>query len=95
MALPGIEPGSRASEALILSIVLQSLCGYFISPPTLLLKIFTAMASKITPKNLRTAINPAFPGTFFYMEQELYYKNEDHYVIEYACRDLLRGVTNF
>ncbi len=37
---------------------------YFISPPTLLPNIFTPMASKTTPKNLRTAIKPAFPKAF-------------------------------
>src|SRR3954452_14922038 len=35
--------------------------NYFINPATLLLKILMEMAIKITPKNLRTAINPAFP----------------------------------
>lgn len=35
---------------------------YFINPPTLLVNIFTAMASKTTPKNLRTAVNPAGPN---------------------------------
>ncbi|GAA4727414.1 recombinase family protein [Flavisolibacter ginsenosidimutans] len=73
VASTGIEPVSGASETLILSIVLRgqggypviSLIGlsdtYFISPCALNAKIFTAMASNITPKNFRTAINPAGP----------------------------------
>ena len=104
MVSSGIEPESRASETLILSIVLrdQEECGnvmnvgnvkmplfkiasskelpakefshfhistlthwyshYFINPGALLAKIFTAMASNITPKNFRIAINPAGPN---------------------------------
>jgi hypothetical protein len=34
-----------------------------INPGALTANIFTAMASKITPKNLRTAINPAGPNS--------------------------------
>ena len=78
MASPGIEPGSGASETLILSIVLRGLkagakvrscfkieviaiINYFPNSPILLPNIFTAIASNITPKNFRTAINPASP----------------------------------
>jgi hypothetical protein len=98
---PGIEPGSRASETLILSIVLRDQekmwrygkCGnaltsvfshkelsgelryfhiphistlshYLISPGAFVAKIFTAMASNITPKNFRMAIKPAGPSNF-------------------------------
>ena len=61
----GREPVSRASETLILSIVLRDqLFHYFINPATFELKIFTAMASKTTPKNFRTAVNPAGPNNF-------------------------------
>jgi hypothetical protein len=104
VASPGIEPGSGASETLILSIVLRGqktktiellyyprpngfiragpserihpgghcttrpkelnrlLVGYLISPGALLANIFTAMASKITPKNFLTAVNPPVPN---------------------------------
>ena len=78
MASPGIEPGSGASEALILSIVLRGhrliftspnaikKIGYFKyhlnKPVTFVVNIFTAMASKTTPKNLRTAVNPPVPN---------------------------------
>ena len=42
-----------------------NLCSfYFINPGALAAKTLTAIASKITPKNFRTAINPAFPNTF-------------------------------
>ena len=62
VASPGIEPGSGASETLILSIVRRGLfLHYFIKPGTLLLKIFMAMASNITPKNLRIATIPPGP----------------------------------
>lgn len=69
VASTGIEPVSGASETLILSIVLRrqetgsaiESTAYFISPCALVAKIFTAMASKTTPKNFRTAINPAGP----------------------------------
>lgn len=37
---------------------------HFIKPPTLVANIFTAMASKITPKNFLTANNPACPKSF-------------------------------
>ena len=78
MASPGIEPGSGASETLILSIVLRGLRKSLISPNalkkigylkchlnnpvTFVVNIFTAMASKTTPKNLRTAVNPPVPN---------------------------------
>ena len=69
VASTGIEPVSGASETLILSIVLRGrgkICYIFahhlISPAALVVKIFTAMASKTTPKNLRTAIKPAGPS---------------------------------
>ena len=78
MASPGIEPGSGASEALILSIVLRGHRLIFSSPKTiniinyiyyhlnkpvtLVVNIFTAMANKTTPKNLRTAVNPPVPN---------------------------------
>ena len=84
VASPGIEPGSGASETLILSIVLRGQSKisnkmqnqipnpntriwyflfeiYLINPLALVANTFTAMASKITPKNFRTASNPAFP----------------------------------
>jgi hypothetical protein len=75
VASTGIEPVSGASETLILSIVRRGLNAgfniffrsqscYLMSPGTLLLKIFTAIASKITPKNLRTAIIPPGPRAF-------------------------------
>jgi hypothetical protein len=66
-----IELESRASETLILSVVLQDLTqgyillgraklqNYFNNPRRLVLNIFTAIASRTTPKNLRMAIIPA------------------------------------
>jgi hypothetical protein len=36
---------------------------HLIKCPTLLVNIFTAIASKTTPKNLRTAANPAGPSS--------------------------------
>ena len=67
VASPGIEPGSGASETLILSIVLRGLKGcksnsYLPNPLILLPNIFTAIASRITPKNFLTAIRPASPS---------------------------------
>gem|GEM_PF-3614136 len=78
VASPGIEPGSGASETLILSIVLRSQfpdckCAvknwknmrcYLPKCMMLWLKILTAIASKITPKNLRTATIPVSPSAF-------------------------------
>ena len=63
VASPGIEPGSGASETLILSIVLRGLINadYFINPCAFVANIFTAMAIKITPKNFLTAMSPAGP----------------------------------
>ena len=46
------------------SIVLRDQLHYLINPDTFELKIFTAMASKTTPKNFRTAVNPAGPSNF-------------------------------
>ena len=98
VASPGIEPGSGASEALILSIVLRgqkilnckcrisnvktlmkkslylktsqikylksTVHCYFPNPCMLVPKIFTAMASNITPKNFLTTITPLGPSAF-------------------------------
>ncbi len=61
VASPGIEPGSGASETLILSIVLRGLY-YFINPCALVAKIFTAIAIKITPKNFLMIANPFGPN---------------------------------
>ncbi len=45
--------------------VLMMLMAYFANMlPTLAAKILTAMANRITPKNLRTAINPFLPNNF-------------------------------
>jgi len=40
----------------------QATSNYLINPGALVAKIFTAMASNITPKNLRTAIKPVGPN---------------------------------
>ena len=72
VASTGIEPVSGASETLILSIVLRGrfMCdilrlmydNYFPNWAMLLLNILTAIASKITPKNFLTTINPFGPS---------------------------------
>jgi hypothetical protein len=73
---PRIELGCQVPETCVLSIVLRGQRNEtaeenagkiyshtdFNSPCTLLLNIFTAMASKITPKNLRTATIPPGPS---------------------------------
>ena len=64
VASTGIEPVSGASETLILSIVLRGLLVHRRRPLALLAKIFTAMASKTTPKNLRIARSPLGPINF-------------------------------
>ncbi len=68
VASPGIEPGSGASETLILSIVLRGQKQRGSHPPVncdrFALNILMAMASKITPKNLRITIIPLGPSIF-------------------------------
>jgi hypothetical protein len=70
---PGIEPGSGASETLILSIVLRDqnlqlrTINLQLQTPKaaiLLPKILTAMAINITPKNFLITDNPLGPKTF-------------------------------
>ena len=60
VASPGIEPGSGASETLILSIVRRG-PYYLIKPCAFVANIFTAMASNITPKNFLMIANPFGP----------------------------------
>src|SRR5674476_370724 len=72
VASPGIEPGSGASETLILSIVRRGLFilyslflifNFYLPIAAMLLpNILTAMAINITPKNFLTTINPLGPN---------------------------------
>ncbi len=77
VASTGIEPVSGASETLILSIVLRGQNAFSHKKEgkanvfdlnyknyrlRLLLNIFTAIARRMTPKNLRTTIRPALPS---------------------------------
>lgn len=62
---PRIELGYQVPETCVLSIVLrdQHYPIDCIKPLRFAVKILTAMASKITPKNLRMAIKPPVPNS--------------------------------
>ena len=66
MVPPGIEPGSGASETLILSIVLRDQNFKLHAPKAAILlpNILTAIAINITPKNFLITDNPLGPKTF-------------------------------